>query len=94
MKRSYTRHAHIHSIRKHQHQPNKSFIVRLLTGVLRIRPNLRLHGFSGQFLEVIVLSGGYILGFVVALVFAIAEAEGVVLADGRVAGCGERLPFA
>jgi hypothetical protein len=42
----------------------------------------------------IVLSGGGILGFVVALVFAIAETEGVVLADGRVAGCGKRLPFA
>lgn len=72
----------------------KSFIIRLLTGILRIRSNLRLHGFCGQFLKVIILSCGAILGFVVALVFAVAETEGVVLADGRVAGCGERLPFA
>jgi hypothetical protein len=42
----------------------------------------------------IVLSCGGILGFVVALVFAVTKAEGIILSNGRVAGCGKRLPFA
>ncbi|KAL3710211.1 hypothetical protein TMatcc_004003 [Talaromyces marneffei ATCC 18224] len=56
---SYTRHAHIRNIR--EKLPNKSFIIRLLTSVLRIRTNLRLHSFCGQFLELIVLSRWNIL---------------------------------
>lgn len=92
MNRSYTRHAHIRNIR--EKLPNKSFIIRLLTSVLRIRTNLRLHSFCGQFLELIVLSRWNILRFVVAFIFAIAETKGVVFADRRVASCGKRLPFA
>lgn len=91
MKRSYTRHVRIRSIRKYQ--PTKSFIICLLTSILRISSNIRLHCFRGQFLEVIVLSSEGILGFVVALVFAIPETERVVLTDGGVAGRGQRLPF-